>query len=247
MKAVADEILERDNREGLVSFFMEDAGANQQVRSRFLGNLSKLPKGGLTVVAPFTHHCVRTTLMFLLALANNLVGTKPTNRIDLEYLFYAPFTNGFSSCDKFLVKMSQIALPEAQMFIHGHDLRDDLLSLTRLWEQFTTEEAEEERQTPGPPEKESSVTHKVWQRYMKPGYRLQRRPKLTREVTERLREVIAPIMAAHATGEPVKIGDAKNSDFLVRNIEVRLDSRCPCGEPKTFGECCWAKAQARAL
>lgn len=244
-RKTADEIIALGKREDLLAFFMEDAGAPPGARTRFLANLAKLSPGNLASVAPYTHHCVRATLIFLLATANELVSSRPTNRIDLEYLFYAPFANGFSSSDKFLVRMCEVALPDDQMFIHGEALRKDLLVLSEMWERFTPGEKEAEEQIYGPPENPDSVTHQVWQRYMKPGYRQRRRPKLTRELSDRLMELVTPIMAASPTGEHLQKDDAQNSDFLFRNIEVRLDGPCPCGERKTFKECCWAKAQSR--
>lgn len=40
---------------------------------------------------------------FYLGISNGLIASKPTNRIDLEYLLYLPFCKVFTSTDRFQI------------------------------------------------------------------------------------------------------------------------------------------------
>ena len=57
--------------------------------------------------------CLRVDSLFLFGLTSGLIGTRPTNRVDLEYFYYLPFGNVFTSNDKFL-KVSYLFYLEDQ-------------------------------------------------------------------------------------------------------------------------------------
>src|SRR6266567_8479914 len=50
-------------------------------------------------VVPYTVRCMRLALIFHFSLAFRLISTRSTNRLELEYLYYVPFCNVFSSGD----------------------------------------------------------------------------------------------------------------------------------------------------
>lgn len=80
----------------------------------------------LASFAPYATHCLRTSLIFRLALLHGLVGTRATNRIDMEYLYYLPFTHIFCSGDKFHRALATELLDDCQTFVWSDDLRASL-------------------------------------------------------------------------------------------------------------------------
>jgi hypothetical protein len=234
---LVDAIIQQAKRDDLVSWFLEDAGAPHHVRDRLLLGLQRLPVGSLAEVAPYTHHCVRTALIFHLGLVNAVVGTKDTNRIDLEYLYYLPFSNGFSSGDNFLIDMVKVVLTPEQLFIPAAELKADVKLLAAMWEGFSAEEYLAEADRVGPPDNSDSAIYRMWQKYMKPGYRQQKRPKLSPEKEKALMEKLRPVLDAVASGKPFDPLEFEGLDFSMRVRKVRLDGPCSCGSTKTFREC----------
>ncbi|MEA3475608.1 MAG: hypothetical protein U9R23_04085 [Candidatus Cloacimonadota bacterium] len=110
--------------------------------------------------APYAYYFFKVDFAFQLGLLNNnLIGTKSTNRVDLEYLYYLPFTEVFSSGDKFLIEFSKIFLNKNQYFITRDDLKKDLKS---IYEYFNENP---EKDNSYPPENKNSFTYQIWQKY----------------------------------------------------------------------------------
>ncbi len=82
--------------------------------------------GTIGEFAPFAYHCAKVELSFRLGLARNLVGTRATNQVDKEYLFYLPFCMVFCSNDKFHALTAPCCMTADQTFLSGKDLKDDL-------------------------------------------------------------------------------------------------------------------------
>ena len=76
--------------------------------------------------APYAFHYFRVALFFHLALIYDLIGTRPTNRVDVEYLFYLPFCTVFSSDDKFLKQLCPLFLRKDQRFLDTQTLKREL-------------------------------------------------------------------------------------------------------------------------
>ncbi len=109
--------------------------------------------------APYAYYFYKVNFAFELGLLNNLFGTKSTNRVDIEYLYYLPFTEIFSSGDDFLIKFSKIFLKKNQYFITRDDLKEDLKSIYEYFNEHP------EKDNSYPPENKNSFTYQIWQKY----------------------------------------------------------------------------------
>ena len=59
---------------------------------------------------------------------------KPSDQIDLAYLYYLPFCAVFSSRDNFHVQVAPLFLRPTQQFVHGDALKADLKKLNeKTW------------------------------------------------------------------------------------------------------------------
>ena len=76
--------------------------------------------------APYAYYCVRVLYAFCTALGAELIGTRVTNYIDLQYVYYLPFCAAFSSSDRVHRTLAPHFLQEQQVFIDGDELKRDL-------------------------------------------------------------------------------------------------------------------------
>lgn len=80
--------------------------------------------------APFAAHCLEIDLYFYLALSNGIISDqRASNRIDIAYLYYLPFTDLFVSGDRLHRTTAEQFLGPKQRFVWGPDLKQDLASL----------------------------------------------------------------------------------------------------------------------
>lgn len=227
--------------------FVEDlvAGGSPEVLLRwFLGDAlgsSALPASVLTGTGkpsgmerfPYVSYCLKVSLMFHFGLAFRHITTRPTNRIDLEYFFYLPFTLGFSSGDQLHRDLFRHVALAKNDFCHRDDLKNDFHRLLRHGES-----APEALNQAKPPELAAdSFTARMWAKHMKPVS--QRRENLAKSLSpedqRRLIDQFKAMMNGEKDDAPLSEGD---QDFLFRSVEIHRDGPCVCGSDKSFRECC---------
>lgn len=95
---------------------------------------------------------------------------KQSNRIDLDYIYYLPFCMVFCSGDKLHEKLAPVFLDSDQTFVTRDELKADLASIIEYWKVLSEgERTERSRELDSyPPEVESSFTHQMWKKYMRP-------------------------------------------------------------------------------
>ncbi|MEL7667028.1 MAG: hypothetical protein AAGU73_02345 [Actinomycetota bacterium] len=127
-------------------------------------------KGGFEKFAPYAAYCVRALFLLLVFTRNGIVKWLPTNLLDVQYLYYAPFCHVFSSNDNLHSVMAPHVLRQDQMFIPGTSLKSDLRRLADRRDALDEEELVGELFALGdrPPPHAESVVHQAWQRYMRP-------------------------------------------------------------------------------
>jgi hypothetical protein len=121
--------------------------------------------------APFAAHILEIETFFQLGLLSSLISSsRPSNRIDIAYLFYLPFTDIFVSSDK-LHREATLAVTERNRFVWGPDLKSELQAIN----QFYANVSESEREkglfvlAPHPPETERSLVRFLWNTFI-PGW-----------------------------------------------------------------------------
>jgi hypothetical protein len=75
--------------------------------------------------APYAAYVSRLDATFAMGVSTGVVTTRRTNVVDLEYLFYAPFTMAFCSADRFHETLWP-ATTGRNTFLHGIELKADL-------------------------------------------------------------------------------------------------------------------------
>tara|TARA_R110002020_G_scaffold224599_2_gene434394 strand:- start:13017 stop:14159 length:1143 start_codon:yes stop_codon:yes gene_type:complete len=93
--------------------------------------------------APYTAYMARLELFFYMGVAHQVVSTRASNRVDMDYLMYLPFTSAFASGDKLHAELfSEFASPN-QVFIERHDLKAALAEMADFYDSLSDEEKSE--------------------------------------------------------------------------------------------------------
>jgi len=115
--------------------------------------------------APYAASVLRLFLAFVCGLARGFIGPRPTNYIDLQYLYYSPFCMVFVSNDKFHREMWR-ATSGVHSFVWGQDLKDDLhkrIASRGKMNECATNATKQESSTTAP----HSVIAEMWNIYMR--------------------------------------------------------------------------------
>jgi hypothetical protein len=122
-------------------------------------------------------------LFFCIGLGADLIGRKrPSNKIDIAYLYYLPFCMAFTSRDKLHERTAPLFLDNDQVFIRGDGLKSDLAKLDAHYSQLSDEEKLRGVMSFAhyPPVEGDFLTSKLWDQLMRPEWRewAQKQPEL---------------------------------------------------------------------
>lgn len=156
---------------------------------------------GTTIVSrlPYSTHVLKVYMAYACSLARGLAGPRTTDRVDLQYLFFAPFCQVFTSSDRFH-RYFWPAVTSSSIFVWGPDLKNDLARRAELRTSMTREDWKQHRRAYGihPVPIPGSVVSDVWDRQMgspRP-YDPDKQTKTIEELPQHVREQIARMTEA---------------------------------------------------
>lgn len=140
--------------------------------------------------AQFAAYCLELDLYFYLALSNGIISDqRASNRIDIDYLCYLPFTNVFVSGDRLHRSAAELFAGDDQLFVWGPDLKRDLAELNRYFLSLPDEEKAKGLflLADRPPVESTGICAIIWDKF-RPGWRKPKppAPELTREQHDRI-------------------------------------------------------------
>lgn len=144
-KAIASGIMTGDGKRferlrAAVMFFNVPQHLHEPILRRW--NEAGCPS--LPEFAPYTAYALTVELFFQMALAGDLISTdRPSNRMDIAYLFYLPFCQVFISGDRLHRRCAPLFMRPDQEFVWAHDLKADLTKLNAYY--LALPEAERDR------------------------------------------------------------------------------------------------------
>lgn len=118
--------------------------------------------------APYVAYVYTVELFFQIALAANLISSeRPSNRVDIGYLFYLPFSMAFVSNDKLHQKCAPLFLRNNQQFFWGPELKECLREINEHYGQLSDEEKEKGVMSfaSDPPKEGDFLITKIWDSY----------------------------------------------------------------------------------
>ena len=128
---------------------------------------SKFPP--LSSFAPYAAHFLTVEIFFQISLeASQISSDRPSNRLDIAYLYYLPFCMVFVSSDRLHRKCAPLFLRENQSFIQGQELKRTLSDLDRYYS--TLPETEKRKGVmhfaSHPPTEIESIVSQAWDRHL---------------------------------------------------------------------------------
>ena len=212
-----------------------DAGKGVQVTSRW--NRSGRPR--IKDFAEYAYHCLKVDLMFLYGLSSGLINTRPTNRVDLEYLYYLPFCHLFTSIDKFHTNLVPFLLKPTQRFIHGHELKQDLQEIVKHLNSLDQEEVKKYHHEP--PINESSITFQLWREYFGYPEHSNLNRNISKEEFEMIKRKMDEFDEVLHEGKEVELKSSDDAEFVLKVSHMSMDDLCYCGSGKKVVDCCIPK------
>jgi hypothetical protein len=226
-----------------LSQLIEEYKIPQVIASKIFLRYERANRPTLNTFAPYAYYCLRIKTFFLFALIYNLVSSRKTNIIDLEYLYYLPFCMAFSSSDKFHQILVPYSIRGDQRFVPGIDLKTDLTHLARDWNvNFHKDmKAWNAKYGNGPPENANSVVYRLWRElfpHWKPGANRdssESEPGKNKKLYEELEE-FEKARTLQETDSPT---DDSKVDFIIHKYSLSIHDPCPCGSGKKLKDCHW--------
>lgn len=177
-KTRVDEFVARPG-ESVVKFAQAFLGIGPQWEERIVKRYKNSGNLPLQEFAPYAAFVLRLSLFFHLAMASSLIAKeRPSNMIDIAYLYYLPFCHVFSSNDKLHARTAPLFCESGQEFVRGADLKRGLRELNEFYSRYE-EEIEQVgimRFAPYPPKELDNAVTRLWDRFA-PGWReVERKP-----------------------------------------------------------------------
>jgi hypothetical protein len=173
-RTLADEIVNGSGKEFerlrlAILFFEVPPRIHQSIVERWDAN------GRPTIrdFAPYTAFALTVEIFFQIAVGADLISSaRPSNRMDIAYLFYLPFSHIFVSSDKLHRKCAPLFMRDSQEFVWGPDLKADLGRINAYYLTLPEEERDKGLNVIAhePPKEGNYLTAQIYDR-MNPDWR----------------------------------------------------------------------------
>jgi len=139
------------------------------LRAQILKKWKDAGHPALDEFAPYVAYILTVDLFFYLSLGSGLISSqRPSNRVDVAYLYYLPFCSVFTSGDRLHQKITPFFLRKDQEFLWAPELKEDLGRLDAYYDAFPESVKAEGimRFAPKPPTEGDYLTTKLWDKFL---------------------------------------------------------------------------------
>lgn len=214
VKSISKQFIDAPDQERAFTFGLSLLGVPQHIQESALSRWRAAGKPAIKEFAPYFRHVFSVDLFFYLAIAADLISrARPSNKVDLAYLYYSPFCMVFTSSDKLHAKIVPLFLKPDQTFLEGSALKADLGKLDSHYSSFT-----EEVKSRGilefahyPPQDTSFLVTRLWDKYL-PAWRKHQAQPLKEISKEAHRKMVTELNRLREEGVPIGPTTPVNSD-----------------------------------
>lgn len=229
-----------ENQQNLLLDICRTYDLGVAVSFRILSGWIRAGRPLLKQFIPYAYHILRVNTLFHVGLQCELIGTRPTNKVDLEYLYYLPFCHVFSSNDHLHVKLAPLLLRSDQHFVKGAMLKEDLKEINNYLAAQSQEISDKYKKAP--PLMEGAFTYSLYKEFFGYPDHWQWKSKsssLSREEAIKKMKEFEKAGDGSATG--MTNGDM--GSFVIRKSFMSKNDPCVCGSGKKVIECCVTEDQ----
>ena len=177
----------------------------------------------LSSFAPYAAHFLTVEVFFQISLeASRISSDRPSNRLDIAYLYYLPFCMVFVSSDRLHRQCAPLFLQKNPSFIWGTELKSALSTLDQYYSALPESETKKGVMyfAPYPPTEIESIVSQAWDRYLHGWREYAKQPPIeldsNPETVKKVRQLIdAPSLQPNAVDF-----DPKNPDYMFISRDV---------------------------
>lgn len=175
--------------------------------------------------APYFTHCLTVDIFFNLLMTKRIISPdRPSNRTDVAYLYYLPFSTLFVSEDRLHRRIAPLFMRKDQFMVQGAELKADLMKLDEHFSALPEEELKKGlfRVASSPPDDDAYLTTRLWRQC---GLSTAPKPPVTEQakytgLISQMKEVIA--LAKHPQQRSFSRSELKNADHqMIRRMVPR--------------------------
>ena len=242
IKDFTDDFIKNNDKE-IYYLAFEILSVPSELQSRIITRWQDEEKPSFYKFAPYAAHVLKVYIFFFLSLFSGLISKdRPSNMIDLAYLFYLPFCMVFTSNDKLHNKTAPLFMREDQAFVHGQDLKVSLNELDSFYYKLP-----EDIKSRGinefaiyPPEEIDTLVVQLWDRFLPEWRNLVKRkrekPPLSEEKEkEQVKNIKRQIKEAKPFTSNKKITEDKTDRVIFKRIILRKKGKWNLVPPEVKG------------
>ena len=178
--------------------------------------------------APYAAHVLTVDFFFYLALKANLISpARPSNRIDIAYVYYLPFCMVFVSNDRLHERVVPLFLADDQDFVLGEEFKAELTRLDAYYSKLPEDVRERGIMSFAsyPPLEGDFLTARLWDRFL-PKWRAHAEKPVhrTKEADAKLLEHLKNWDEAAKVRGAEEVSDLNQADAVIieRRVPVRM-------------------------
>lgn len=182
-KAIADALVNgTDKPYARLALAMQFFHIPQELQTTIAQAWQNSGKRTLSEFAPYAAYALTVEIFFQVALGAGLIGVeRPSNRTDIAYLFYLPFSMVFVSSDRLHRSCAPLFMRPGQEFVWGIDLKPALKAANDHFLRLPEVEREKGIRAFARSPPTGNLVADLWDRFMRKGYRDEQPIKLDPE------------------------------------------------------------------
>jgi hypothetical protein len=173
VKRLAEAYIDGSPTAASLVFGMTMLGVIDEAQTIVMKRWAEAGQPSIGTFAPYFRHIYLVDLFFNLAIAADIISReRPSNKIDLAYLYYLPFCQIFTSRDKLHRRTVPLFLRDEQSFVDGAELKADLAKLDAHYSALPDEVKISgfHKFATHPPFDDSLLVTRLWDKHL-PGWR----------------------------------------------------------------------------
>ena len=170
IKSFVDSFVSQSGKE-LMLFALQFLEIPSEIHGFILARYSKAGTPTIKEFSSYTIYVLRLELFFHLCLFRGFISKERTsNKIDLAYLYYLPFSMAFISGDKLHSRIAPFFMEQGQEYVTAIDFKTALGELNEYYSKYESEIEKEGimRFAPYPPLELNNAVTKLWDKFCPP-------------------------------------------------------------------------------
>jgi hypothetical protein len=132
VKSFADSVIDRLDQEGILRNGLGLVGLSENWHEQVIARWQGAGRPPIRDFAPYFRYVLSVDIFFYVAIGADLISrVRPSNKIDIAYLYYLPFCMVFASNDNLHSRVVPFFLQSHQTFVEGSVLKPELMIITR--------------------------------------------------------------------------------------------------------------------